>query len=50
VDWFIDGSVVELYDVEVLPGIACPMAVSGSGELAESPTGAHLFGWNAGEA
>jgi uncharacterized protein (TIGR03032 family) len=36
VDWFrIDGSVVELYDVEVLPGIACPMAVSpGSGELA----------------
>jgi uncharacterized protein (TIGR03032 family) len=29
VDWFrIDGAVGELYDVEVLPGIACPMAVS----------------------
>ena len=29
VDWFrIDGAVAELYDVEVLPGIACPMAVS----------------------
>jgi uncharacterized protein (TIGR03032 family) len=36
VDWFrIDGPVAELYDVEVLPGIACPMAVSlGSSELA----------------
>ena len=29
VDWFrIDGTVAELYDVEVLPKIACPMAVS----------------------
>ena len=29
VDWFrIDGSVTELYDVEVLPGIKTPMAVS----------------------
>lgn len=36
VDWFrIDGSVAELYDVEVLPGMTCPMAVSpGSGDLA----------------
>lgn len=31
VDWFrIDGAVAELYDVEVLPGIACPMSVSPS--------------------
>jgi len=29
VDWFrIDGAVGELYDVEVLPGISCPMSVS----------------------
>ena len=29
VDWFrIDGAVAELYDVEVLPGVVCPMAVS----------------------
>lgn len=29
VDWFrIDGVVGELYDVEVLPGISCPMSVS----------------------
>lgn len=29
VDWFrIDGAVSELYDVEVLPDTACPMAVS----------------------
>jgi uncharacterized protein (TIGR03032 family) len=36
VDWFrIDGAVGELYDVEVLPGIACPMSVSlGSADLA----------------
>ncbi len=36
VDWFrIDGAVSELYDVEVLPGVACPMSVSpGSGDLA----------------
>ena len=31
VEWFrIDGAVAELYDVEVLPGIACPMALSPS--------------------
>lgn len=31
VDWFrIDGAVAELYDVEVLPGIDCPMSVSTS--------------------
>ncbi len=37
VDWFrIDGAVAELYDVEVLPGIACPMAVSpASADLAQ---------------
>jgi uncharacterized protein (TIGR03032 family) len=36
VDWFrIDGAVAELYDVEVLPGIICPMTVSPrSSELA----------------
>ena len=36
VDWFrIDGKVAELYDVEVLPGFACPMAVApNSGEAA----------------
>lgn len=36
VDWFrIDGAVSELYDVEVLPGVACPMSVSpNSGDLA----------------
>jgi uncharacterized protein (TIGR03032 family) len=29
VDWFrIDGAVGELYDVEVLPGLNCPMTVS----------------------
>lgn len=29
VEWFrIDGAVAELYDVEILPGIACPMALS----------------------
>ena len=29
VDWFrIDGPVSELYDLEILPGIACPMTVS----------------------
>lgn len=35
-DWFrIDGPVAELYDVEVLPGIACPMTVSpGAPDLA----------------
>jgi uncharacterized protein (TIGR03032 family) len=29
VDWFrIDGQVAELYDLAVIPGFACPMAVS----------------------
>ncbi|MDF1778051.1 MAG: TIGR03032 family protein [Rhizobiaceae bacterium] len=29
VDWFrIDGTISELYDVEVVPGVVCPMAVS----------------------
>ncbi len=29
VDWFrIDGTIGELYDVEVIPGAACPMAVT----------------------
>lgn len=29
VDWFrIDGAVAELYDIGVIPGFACPMAVS----------------------
>ncbi|MFN3989517.1 MAG: TIGR03032 family protein [Erythrobacter sp.] len=31
VEWLrIDGAVAELYDVEVLPGLACPMAISPS--------------------
>ena len=31
VDWFrIDGAIGELYDVAVLPGFACPMAISPS--------------------
>jgi uncharacterized protein (TIGR03032 family) len=36
VDWFrIDGAVAELYDLAVLPGVTCPMAVSpGSPEAA----------------
>lgn len=40
VDWFrIDGAVAELYDVEVLPGIICPMTISpGAGELASMIT------------
>lgn len=41
VDWFrIDGDVAELYDVEVLPGITTPMAVSPS-----SPEIANLITW-----
>ena len=29
VEWFrIDGAVAELYDLAVLPGVACPMAIS----------------------
>lgn len=48
VDWLrLDGPVAELYDVEVLPGISCPMAVSpGSGELANLVT--HSYGSQAG--
>lgn len=40
VDWLrIDGAVAELYDVAVLPGIACPMTVSpGSPQLASLVT------------
>jgi len=36
VDWLrIDGTVAELYDVTVIPGFACPMAVSpGTGDAA----------------
>ena len=36
VDWFrIDGAVAELYDIAVIPGRRCPMAVSpGSGDAA----------------
>ena len=36
VDWLrLDGPVAEVYDVEVLPGLACPMTVSpGAPELA----------------
>lgn len=37
VEWFrIDGEIGELYDVAVVPGIACPMAVSPSSEEAAS--------------
>ncbi len=29
VDWFrIDGAIAELYDIEIIPGFACPMTVS----------------------
>jgi len=40
VEWFrIDGAVGELYDVEVLPGVACPMTVSPlSGDIAAFTT------------
>lgn len=40
VDWFrIDGHVGELYDVEVLPGMSCPMSLSlNSAELANTIT------------
>lgn len=39
-EWFrIDGAVAELYDVEVLPGVACPMALApNSPELASFVT------------
>jgi len=37
VDWFrIDGHIGELYDVEVIPGFACPMAVPPVSEEAAS--------------
>ncbi len=37
VDWFrIDGDVAELYDVEVLPGTVCPMAISPSSNELET--------------
>jgi len=42
VDWFrIDGAIGELYDVEVLPGIKTPMAVSPG-----SPEAADLVTWD----
>jgi len=45
VDWFrIDGTIGELYDVEVLPGIATPMAVSPG-----SPEAANLITWQKGQ-
>jgi uncharacterized protein (TIGR03032 family) len=46
VDWFrIDGAVSEIYDVEVLPGIRCPMAVSpGSPELLSMVTWSKTVG------
>jgi uncharacterized protein (TIGR03032 family) len=44
VDWFrIDGNISELYDVEVLPGITTPMAVSPG-----SPEAASLITWDKG--
>ena len=37
VDWFrIDGNVAELYDLAVIPGVVCPMAVSPSSREATS--------------
>lgn len=37
VDWFrIDGKISELYDVEVITGVACPMAVSPTSDEAAS--------------
>ena len=41
VDWFrIDGAIAELYDVEVIPGFATPMAVS-----PDSSDAANLMTW-----
>lgn len=41
VEWFrIDGAVAELYDVEVLPGVACAMAISPN-----SPEAAQFVTW-----
>ena len=50
VDWFrIDGRIAELYDVEVIPGFACPMAVApNSGEAASLIT--HAGGGQAAAA
>ena len=46
VDWFrIDGAIGELYDVEVLPGIKTPMAVSPG-----SPEAANLITFNQADA
>nr|WP_306265234.1 TIGR03032 family protein [Pararhizobium sp. IMCC3301] len=45
VDWFrIDGAVSELYDVEIIPGFTCPMAVSPA-----SPEAANLITIERGE-
>ena len=41
VEWFrIDGNVAELYDVALLPGVACPMVIS-----PETPEAAGLITW-----
>lgn len=41
VEWFrIDGAVAELYDVAVLPGVICPMAIS-----LNTPEAAQLCTW-----
>ena len=47
VDWFrIDGQVAELYDLAVIPGVACPMAVSpGSADAASVVSHAPGDGW-----
>ena len=50
VDWLrIDGAVGELYDVAVIPGIACAMALTpGSPETASLVTLAPVAGWARG--
>ena len=52
VDWFrIDGPVAELYDLAVIDGHACPMAVSpGSAEAAELITVDAAAGASAADA
>ena len=47
VDWLrIDGAIGELYDVAVIPGIACAMALTpGSPEAASLVTLAPVAGW-----
>ena len=36
-EWFrIDGNIGEVYDLEVIPGIACPMAISPNADEAQS--------------